>query len=124
MVNGFCSGTVTFGGVLLGSFALLLCESAAVLMEGSHILVLWNLMHQLGREMKTFSSWSFHQLLLVSTTVSSMLSVQVVFKMCVSRVEPSFPLSQRREEIPGIVVKDFKWSVFRGRLFCCKAYSF
>lgn len=31
---------VTFGGVLLGYFALLLCESAAVLMEGSHILFL------------------------------------------------------------------------------------
>lgn len=43
-----------------------------------------------------------------------MLSVQVVFKMCVSRVEPSFSLSQRREEIPDPVFKEFKWPVFRG----------
>jgi len=34
----FC--TVTFGDVLLGYFALPLCEGAAVLMEGSHILFL------------------------------------------------------------------------------------
>lgn len=59
----------------------------------------------------------------LSVTISSVPSRrQVGLKMYVCRRETSFSLSEDRKEIPGL--KELKWSVFRGILFCVLAHSF
>lgn len=59
----------------------------------------------------------------LSITRSSVpLRRQICSKMCVCRMETSFSFKEDRKEIPGL--KELKWSVFRGILFCVLVHSF